>query len=196
MTRNRKTQLTPQDWIKAAFRTLARGGVGSIKAETLAKTLKATKGSFYWHFKDVPSFRREMLALWEADATAAIITHVDAAASPGLERLALLVNIISTMNAENDYGGLSAEPAIRDWARSDREVAKALNRVDANRVAYVARLFEEAGYVSNMAKIKADLFYSGFVGLQTLAASRASEIKPQMSELLRLMTNRRTDDGA
>lgn len=187
MTRNRKTQLTPQDWIKAAFRTLAREGVGSIKAETLAKTLKATKGSFYWHFKDVPSFRHEMLALWEADATADIIQQVNATAAPGPNRLQLLTHTVSAMNAQNDYGGLRAEPAIRDWARNDGVVSKALERVDKRRIAYVAKLFVECGFDVQQAKFKADIFYSGFVGFQTIAANSPAPFDGKMEELLRLL---------
>jgi AcrR family transcriptional regulator len=187
MTRKAKPQLTPQDWIKAAFRALARGGVSSIKAETLAKTLKATKGSFYWHFKDVPRFRHAMLALWEADATTAIMVIVDDAAAPGHARLLLLSEIVSSMNADNEYGGLKAEPAIRDWARTDRLVSAAVQRVDQRRIAYVARLFEECGFGPEIAYTRAVLFYGGFVGLQTLAATTSKSFKAEMAALLRLI---------
>jgi AcrR family transcriptional regulator len=187
MTRKPKPQLAPQDWIKAAFRALSRQGVGSVKAETLAKTLKATKGSFYWHFKDVPSFRHAMLALWEADATTAIMMIVDGAAAPGRPRLSLLSEVVSSMNADNEYGGLKAEPAIRDWARTDRLVAAAVRRVDNRRISYVARLFEECGFGPDVARARAVLFYGGFVGLQTLAATTSKGFKVEMAELLRLI---------
>jgi AcrR family transcriptional regulator len=187
MTRKPKPQLTPQDWIKAAFRALAREGVGSIKAETLAKTLKATKGSFYWHFKDVPSFRHDMLALWEADATTAIMVIVDNAAAPGPARLSMLSDIVSSMNADNEYGGLQAEPSIRDWARTDRVVLAAVKRVDQRRISYVTRLFGECGFGADLAQNRALLFYGGFVGLQTLSATTSKSFKPEMEELLRLI---------
>ena len=38
--------------LAAAFRALARGGVDSIAVEPIAAELGATKGSFYWHFKN------------------------------------------------------------------------------------------------------------------------------------------------
>jgi AcrR family transcriptional regulator len=190
MTRKPKPQLTPQDWIKAAFRTLATHGVGAIKAEVLAKQLNATKGSFYWHFRDVPSFRLEMLALWEADATADIIQHVYARAAPGPERLTLLSQIVSTMNTDNQYGGLKAEPAIRDWARNDAVVSHALARVDQRRLAFVTQLFCESGFDTDQAKLKADLFYSGFVGFQTIAANTPAPFEHKMLELLRVILQR------
>lgn len=128
-----------------------------------------------------------MLTLWEADATASIISHINSTADAGTERLKMLVDIVSTMNEQNDYGGLRAEPAIRDWARSDAKVAKALDRVDEKRIGYVTSLFENVGCMPTLARSKALLLYSGFVGLQMLAANKQLQVKPQMMELLKLI---------
>ena len=40
------------DWVRAAGRRLAAGGIGAVAVETLARDLGVTKGSFYWHFRD------------------------------------------------------------------------------------------------------------------------------------------------
>jgi AcrR family transcriptional regulator len=190
MTARKSTRLQPGDWIKAAFRALARHGVNAVNAEALARTLKTTKGSFYWHFKDVPAFHRAMLDLWQKDATAAVAAMVDNSAGPGRARLELLAEIVTSLNSDNEYGGLSAEPSIRDWARTDAKVAKRVCLVDARRIAYVAKLFAEEGFPAKDAERRAELFYAGFVGLQTLAATRNGAFHKQLRDLLSRLLER------
>ncbi|MBZ0260536.1 MAG: TetR/AcrR family transcriptional regulator [Hyphomicrobiales bacterium] len=187
MARPPRKQLSASDWIKAAFRRLAAGDAGALKAEVLARHCKVTKGSFYWHFKDVTAFRREMLKLWESEATGGIKEAILAQAAPGRQRLALLLRTISELNAANEYGGLRAEPAIRDWARKDRVAAAALRRVDETRIAFVAALFGECGFPPAEARTRAELLYSGYVGQQALAAARSLEILPRLDLLLELL---------
>ncbi|MCB0892947.1 MAG: helix-turn-helix transcriptional regulator, partial [Propionibacteriaceae bacterium] len=45
-------RLSRQDWVDAALRSTAQVGLENVSVEALAKTLNATKGSFYWHFTD------------------------------------------------------------------------------------------------------------------------------------------------
>jgi AcrR family transcriptional regulator len=181
------SKLTPTDWLRAAFQNLAVKGVSTIKAEVLAKKLGTTKGSFYWHFKDVPTFKAEMLKLWEAEATKSIMIAVTSSAPKGPARLQVLASIVSQMNANNEYGGLRAEPAIREWARVDAQAATAMQRVDLARIAFVKKLFVESGFPSKDAKLRAELFYSGFLGLQAMAAIKPIEISQRMQGLLKLL---------
>ncbi|MFD0204826.1 MULTISPECIES: TetR family transcriptional regulator [Saccharothrix] len=46
MTRGRVTR---EDWMMAALRALARGGVAAVAVDALAGELDITRGSFYWH---------------------------------------------------------------------------------------------------------------------------------------------------
>ncbi len=187
MSNSTPSKLSSIDWLRTAFQTLSVEGVSAIKAEVMAKKLGTTKGSFYWHFKDVPAFKTEMLKLWESEATKGIMVAVNASAPVGPARLALLSSIVSHMNAENDYGGLRAEPAIRDWARVDNKAALAMRRVDAARIAFVKKLFIESGFQSYDAKLKAELFYSGFLGLQAMAAIKPLDVGKRMMRLLELL---------
>lgn len=183
----RNNRLKPEDWIKAAFRALAKDGIGAVKAESLARSLKTTKGSFYWHFKDVPALHRAMLQLWKKDATAAIAKFVDDNAPLGAPRLYLLMQVITTMHGDNEYGGVAAEPSIRDWARTDKNVAKAVCQTDAQRIAYLQKLFSEAGFGPQAAFTKAEHLYASFVGLQTLATTREGSFHNKIENLLKTL---------
>lgn len=193
MPRKTSSPLTSDDWIKAAFRNLAEGGVSAIKAEVLAKQLKTTKGSFYWHFKDVSTFRHSMLKLWETEATARIMKTVMSTSAEGSQRLHILSQIISQMNTTNDYGGSRAEPAIRDWGRIDKLAETALRRVDEARLEFVTGLFIDSDFPPPEARMKAELFYCCFIGLQALAANALIDVSVRMNEMLQLLlSNKQT----
>ena len=187
MTHKPNQRLSAEDWIKAAFCSLSSDGINAVKAEVLAKQLKSTKGSFYWHFKDVPTFKREMLKQWEAEATAAIKTEVMTTGQQGQERLQILVQLVSQLNTVNEYGGLQAEPSIRAWAQNDTSAATALRRIDSMRMDFVCGLFIESGQSAKEARERSELFYSCFVGLQAMAANASIDILPRMQMLLRLL---------
>ncbi|MGB7318436.1 MAG: TetR/AcrR family transcriptional regulator [Planktotalea sp.] len=157
------SRLSQTDWIAAGFRALTSQGPQALKAEPLARELKTTKGSFYWHFKDVPTFQDQMLEFWEERATREIITLLDSLPSPEV-KLRTLSEVATA--PQDDFGGVGAEPAIRAWAKADKRVADAVHRVDSARLDHLSSIFNE------MKMGNPDLprlFYAGLIGLQEIA---------------------------
>jgi AcrR family transcriptional regulator len=70
--RSRPT-LTREDWIRAALRTMRENGARRVAVEPLADSLGATKGSFYWHFKDRGALIDAALDTWERESTDEVI---------------------------------------------------------------------------------------------------------------------------
>ncbi len=157
-------RLTKDDWVLAGFRALVQQGPQALKAEPLARALATTKGSFYWHFKDVPSFHTAMLLYWERHALDGIITLVETEGTPvaSLRKLAQ----VAVSHDDPAYGGKHAEPAIRAWARSDPAVSKAVAEVDAKRLAYLQKLLTQCG-VSNPELARA--LYAASLGMEELS---------------------------
>jgi AcrR family transcriptional regulator len=60
-----RQQLDREAWIKAALDILAEKGLDGIRVEVLAKRLRVTKGSFYWHFKDRRDLLDAVLETWK-----------------------------------------------------------------------------------------------------------------------------------
>lgn len=147
------TRLSPEDWIAAGFRALARGGLSAIRAEALARELGVSKGSFYWHFKDVPTFRQVMLTHWEDQATERIITMAEEGAPDAAGRLQLLADL-ATSDLDGPYGGFHTEAAIRAWARSDPVAGAVQEQVDRRRLDYIAACFAEAGLPDPMLRAR------------------------------------------
>lgn len=175
------SRLSRENWIAAGFRALTMKGPQALKAEPLARDLGTTKGSFYWHFKDVPTFQADMLAYWEEHATQDVITRLDAIPIPEM-KLRKLADLAT--HADAPYAGVDVEPAVRAWAKADMSVADAVQRVDEARLAYLERVFQV------MKLTNADLprlFYAGFIGLKDLARGDASAAGGPLSTLTDLM---------
>ncbi len=138
-----RVSLTPDDWLMAGFRALAADGPGALRAEPLARALKTTKGSFYWHFADVAEFQARMLRYWEARAYTDVVEQLDARATAAAQLRQLCT--IAVGFRDPVYGGAALEPAIRAWGRGDRAVADAVATMDARRIAFVAGLCRACG---------------------------------------------------
>src|SRR6056297_2130522 len=127
MTAARRPRLTPDDWLSAGLDALCETGPGALGAEPLARRLGTTKGSFYWHFADVPAYSAALLALWQAAAEAALDQGED---GPDAARLRATAQAIAAPDPDTPQ---AAEPAIRAWAATDRLAAQAVARTDALR---------------------------------------------------------------
>ena len=65
------------DWIKHGLVTLARDGPNALRVEAMAKKLRVSRGSFYWHFRDIKDFRSQLLRSWEDRSTDQVIQDLD-----------------------------------------------------------------------------------------------------------------------
>ena len=165
MHRATPARLGPADWLKAGFRALAAGGPSGLRIDAMAADLGATKGSFYWHFKDLPEFRRAMLTAWEQAATTLITQAVASSGQDGRGKLALLAAMVS-VDPGPSFGGAGVEPAIRDWARNDPEARAAQERVDRQRLTDLHGFFAEARHPDPAAAARA--FYAAVIGAEAL----------------------------
>jgi len=144
MTSARK-RLHRDDWLRAGLTALQEQGPDALKAEPLARRMGTTKGSFYWHFEDVPDFHRALLTMWEERAQTDL---TDARAGRGTATSRL------RHAAQSIAGQAQGDAVIRAWARGHKGAADTLMRVDAVRLGTLHDLLSEVG-VSNpeMARI-------------------------------------------
>src|SRR5271170_185016 len=86
----RSGSLAPGDWARAALAAIARGGIAAVAVESVAADLGATKGSFYWHFKNRDALIQAALDLWEQTRTESVIEDLQHEPDPA-ERLRKLL---------------------------------------------------------------------------------------------------------
>ena len=179
-------KLSQLDWIQAGFRALTSSGHTAIKAEVIARELKVSKGSFYWHFDNLPTFKNAMLEHWVRAGTENTMIELAEYESDPRKQLRLLIRTITTdINAP--YGGLLAEAAIRDWARFDSDVSQSVTRIDQTRLRYLAMLFSRTGGSAKTSRQFAALIYGALIGLEYLSHEKLANLKSDLPALLEIL---------
>lgn len=183
MSVQKKKRLTREDWLFAGFRALCEGGPAAIRAEAIARELNTTKGSFYWHFEDIPAFKRQMLQLWQTRATTDLISALAPLGHDPAGQLYQLINLM--LDAHSDvYGGFRAEPAIRHWGLTWPEAGDALKLVDDLRLAWLRERFEKLGQGPETATLNAANYYALVLGLEQLQLSGRASLKDGLTKAL------------
>src|SRR5829696_5679004 len=70
-------RLTKSEWLRHGLRMLASEGSGALKVGRMSEKLSVSRGSFYWHFRDIEDFRCQLLERWQEISTDQIITELD-----------------------------------------------------------------------------------------------------------------------
>jgi AcrR family transcriptional regulator len=156
MVREMTKRLSAQDWIDFALKTLAHDGFDALKADVLARRLGVSRGSFYWHFADLPAFHARVIERWKQAATEAIIADIERFEARE-ERLAALLR-----HAFGD--GAALEMRMRAWADSNAEAAHALGDIERRRRDYIEGLLIELGVAQPLAATRAQLLYWAYLG--------------------------------
>ena len=172
--RDMSDQLSAKDWVDQGLKALANGGFTALKAEPLAKALRVSRGSFYWHFADIAAFHAAVLARWHEVAAEQIIATVEAASKDD-NPLAVL---------------LTLERAVRSWAGVDAAARAAVQAIDRRRLNYVEGLLVQSGLSDDAARSRAQILYWAFLGFalsdQPLPKARQQAV---VNELVRMATS-------
>jgi AcrR family transcriptional regulator len=182
-------KLGREDWVKAGLAVLGQSGIEAVRVEPLAKLMKVTKGSFYWHFKDRNDLLGAILEEWVRLDTSSIIERVDRIdADPKTKLLQLFELAIEDDGIVPGLVDGSIENAIRAWAKNDPKVTAVLTEVDRQRLEYTKNLFLQIGFSPTEALARARLAYYSLIGELTIGvrtdrAERLAEIRLQHSIL-------------
>ncbi len=149
-------KLTPDDWIAAGLRALARDGFTALKADQIAKRLAVSRGSFYWHFADVSAFEAAVMQRWRDVAAEAIIRDLESIKAAS-ERLPYLLRLAFAADP-------ALEIAMRAWAASDARARAMVRSVDKRRLAYLKRMLRDAGVAADKMLPRAQIFYWTYLG--------------------------------
>ena len=159
-------RLGREDWIRAAITMLAENSVDALRIDDLAKRLGVTKGSFYWHFDTRESLLNAVLETWRVRMTTDIQAYIDHVPGEPAARLSKLLR--TALRPRPDVPGGPLELSLRDWARRDAKVHHVVAEVDSERIAFVARLYREAGLADGQADESALAHLAVTIGLRML----------------------------
>jgi AcrR family transcriptional regulator len=158
---------------------MGQHGLSGIAVEPLAKSLGATKGSFYWHFRDREELITAALERWEQEGTEAVIATLQPVADARARLRQLLTALFVTPRGANSPSALKADAEhkavdISIALTADPEhpaVAEVIARVTARRVSYIADQLRDVGIAADEAHRRALLAYTAYLGSSTLARS-------------------------
>lgn len=152
-------------WIDYATQVLGDEGVEGLRIEVLARSLKVTKGSFYWHFKDRQALLNAVVTAWR-DAR---IAELEAQVAVPAEAAALQIRrVIDHYATQPSRQRMRVELALRDWARRDSFVSTAVETVDRARLANAVRIFRLAGFPEEEARSRSLLMFTHLFGLSMM----------------------------
>jgi AcrR family transcriptional regulator len=158
-------KLGRQDWVQAALETFMEKGIEAVKVDVLAKSLKITRGSFYWHFKNLDDLLTAIIQEWQAVETEDVMQQVEKIGGTPSQQLLNLLEI-----AAKDDNRL--EKAMRIWAIHDTRAMGSIERVDKQRLEYLQHLFIKIGFSQPDAALRAQVTYSVKLGWVTIAPPR------------------------
>jgi AcrR family transcriptional regulator len=169
--------LRREDWVAAARAELITSGVSAVTVARLARRLKVTRGSFYWHFKSHGELLRALLKLWEETNTGSFeraLTRTNG--GDGFTEFLAIVNLLL---AEKDYSP-AFDLAVRDWARTSKEAANAVRRADERRMNVLHRIFLDMRFSDPEALVRARITYFQQIGYYTLGIHEEPEARRKL----------------
>lgn len=169
-------------WLEAAMALLVDGGVDRIRVDVIARQLKLTRGSFYWHFKDRDELLSEVLKAWRHAATEQVTERFS---RNNEDPRALIREVLSLpFRGRSAQRAARIELAIRDWARRDATARQAVDEADAARVAYIAQCFSALGFGIAEARHRAGILYAYELGESLLQQPGSATHQGERSALL------------
>ncbi|MGV3492005.1 MAG: TetR/AcrR family transcriptional regulator [Devosia sp.] len=154
----RKT-LSREDWIEAARKVLEKRGIAAVKIDALARQLKVTRGSFYFHFKGLSDLHEGLAELWRQRNVAPFLL---------LEKLevagrAFFEKVVRVWVDEKTFSP-SLDMAVRDWSRTSKQLTAEMAETDALRINLLKRAFVDMGYPDDESTVRARITYLHQIG--------------------------------
>ena len=163
------------EWLRAARLALLKGGVEEVRVERLARELRVTKGSFYWHFADREELLELLLREWEQE-----LPEITAQwkAARGRAALKQLLQEMEERASLSEKGIGPSDAAIFTWASISPRVARRVKKVERDRIRLVRKLMGDSG--------RAELFYLAWLGF-VARGLRVPESRKRFPQVARAM---------
>lgn len=180
----KNAQLTRDDWIAIARKALIASGVDDVKVDVLARRLKVTRGSFYWHFESRQDLLDALLDDWGTNNRREIATLETLMSSGGEGGLTELFRIW----LGEDPSFPAFDFAVRAWARKAPTALKLVQEIDSAWINVFQAYLERGGMLAPESFVRARIMYFHQVGyfalgLKETLAERA-KLAPHYYEAL------------
>jgi AcrR family transcriptional regulator len=152
-------RLSTDDWIEAGFAVLADGGPNALRIDALCERLSVTKGSFYWHFTDMPAYRGALVEAWGTLHDRNRRPFENMSDVDPRERLEVMMR---TLVAPQHW---ALERAMRVWALTDYAALASVQQSDGRVLRAVRQAFIDYGFEPEDAMLRSFVVFASGVGL-------------------------------
>lgn len=168
------------NWLMLGLEHLSNQHSTPITIDELCKSAEKTKGSFYFHFKNIDAYLEELSQYWLEEYTKKIIQKP----MQNTQRLDLLNQLAGRLNLDLEVG-------IRNLAFKNEGVQKTVQKADELRVQWLSALYVNTNqYKKEEADALASIEIAAFTGFKLINPDmQPSEARILYESFLRL-TNR------
>lgn len=174
----RKT-LTREDWVAAARKVLEKRGIAEVKIDRLARQFKVTRGSFYFHFSSLKDLHDDLLDEWRRSNCAPFHAMVDVQVTDGVQ---FFSDIVHAWVDEKPFSP-KLDLAVRDWARTSRDLDREVIAIDELRIGLLVRAFVKIGYGDAESLVRARITYFHQIGQYALSFKEDPEVRKSYQPL-------------
>ncbi|RTE67497.1 TetR/AcrR family transcriptional regulator [Amphritea opalescens] len=147
-------------WLQAAYETLIESGVEAVRIQTLAKTLKLSRTSFYWFFKDRKQLLDALLTEWRNKNSGNLVAQTEAYSESIAEAI---LNVFDCWLDPQLFDS-QFEFAVRSWALQSADVTVQVAEADEARLVALRQMFVRFGYAEDKADVRARTIYLTQIG--------------------------------
>ena len=171
---DKRGRLEKKDWMRAARLALLEGGPSAVRVETLARKLRVSKGSFYWHFQNREALLEALLREWEEEKGVLLDLLAE---RYSYQALADFFTELERRVVLSERGEWPSDAAIFAWAAVSPKVARRANKEEETRIRLLKKLFGQSEL--------GDFFYMAYLGF-LLRRRRVPEAAKKFSILAKI----------
>jgi len=169
----KKKKHTREQWLQKSLDVISGQGFGRIVIDNIVKSIKVTKGSFYWHFKDRNDFLEHLVTYWDENFTRNVMQHIAAMQGDAGKRLLELMMYVTRKRLAR------YDAAILSLAHNEPHVSNQIAVVFESRIEFVASLIAEMGYKGLDLELRSRMIVTFMSQEQNVLSQKA--VKEQVS---------------
>lgn len=171
------------DWLELGLSCVRSEPATRLTVDHLCLKASKTKGSFYFHFKNIDAYFMTLAEHWYERFTIDLIHKSEQKTSPR-DRLDLLNALAVQLDPRIEQG-------MRALAAREHPISGICKKVDEKRLTYLGRLYQSTGqFSSEDAEALATFEYAAMVGYQQIKPDATPKETAKMYQIFLKLTGR------
>jgi AcrR family transcriptional regulator len=175
----REKSLRQKDWMEAGQQILLEEGISGMRLTKLVKKLNISTGSFYYHFVDMDDYLSKLAEYYSYEQIRHLAEEIAERYSDPVQQL--------KKHAQHsvEQGLFQLDIAMRVWATSDPNAAKASREGEEVVLKFITSAFQKLGFDRREAELRAMVLLSvNVTRLESISSSGNRGFREKVLNLL------------